>query len=561
MSGQRNDQVTRCVFTLALAMCGFAHPLLADSFDLQIARGWDMRLAAAVQPSGKSGVFTMDYNRIDSDAQTAVGRTFTWAELNPADGVYDFTTLRAFLSEARSRDLRAVLRLKGLVTRRRRLRTPPGVYEGPYVPAWVLEKHRPPEFITLDRGGLYLRVAAPWDRGLHGEYLKFVERFGEERLLADSALAGLYIHGFSSSEGEEFWLGRFDGYIDGAEAAGMTEVTLVDTFRERLRAWANAAGTNVSKLAWVGAGPIQSRRWNMVPLDDTAMELGMGQRHGGIENYHVCWYPTLGQSVSNGYMVTDWKHPLRDGRYFGDEGERNDIWKSEPVAVRRHCVRSMVFAAAQMGMNHLWMSEATYRDDPEVWRWFSRVAGKGPMESPDAICWLREDRVVRLSHGPQLLILKNFERFLYQRDFPGGFTSVPCLEQKRPALPGDMPGHHYDFAGRRSDVARGERSMLFFVDRRFAASTDEGTVRVLVTYHDAGNASWQLLIASADGVLQSGVIHNKGDGGIWTASAVVPGIAMESGLPHGAILEVRVVGGGDLSLQCVRVVREDAYAN
>lgn len=561
MSRLQGERVARFVFALVIGAACIARDLRADSFEMQIASGWDMRLSSTVQPSAKSGVFFMDSSRIDSDAQTAVGRTFTWAELNPAEGVYDFTTVRTFLAEARSRNLRAIMRLKGLVTRKRRRTTPAGMFEGPFVPAWVLEKHRPPEFITLDRGGLYLRAAAPWNRGLNGEFLSFVERFGVEGILADPVLTGLYIHGFSSSGGEEFWLDRSGGYIDGAEAAGMTESILVDTFRERLRAWADAAGTNVSKLAWVGApaGAIQARRWDMAPLDDTASGLGMGWRHGGIENYHRCWYPGLGQSESNGYVITDWAHPLRDGRYFGDEGERNDIWKSEPAAVRRHCVRSMVLRAAQMGMNHMWMSEATYPDDPEVFRWFSRVAGKGPLDSPDAICWLREDRVVQLSRGPQPLVWKNIERFLYQRDYPGGFSTVPCLKQDRPSLSGDVPGHHYDFAGRRTDVARDERSVLFFLDRRFAASVGDGAVRVLVTYHDAGKSAWRLRVASAGAVLQSSVIRNSGDGGVWTASWVVPKIAVEDGLPHGASIEACVVEGGDLTLQCVRVVRAHAY--
>lgn len=530
----------------------------ATNLNVQIAGGWDFRLAPSIAPAARSGLFYMDQIDIDSDAQTALGRTFTWADLNPAEDVYDFKALHSALGWAQDRGLKVVLRLKGLVTRKRRRTTRAGMYEGPFVPGWVLAKHKPAEFVTLDRDGMYLRVAAPWDPGLHAEYLKFVRRFGDESLLANPALAGLYVHGFSSSGGEEFWLDRHGDYIVGAEGAGMTEPILVETFRERLSAWADAAGTNVSKIAWVDAGPIQARRWDVAKLNEHARNLGMGWRQGGIENFHRHWYPQHGQTVSNGYVTVDWNHPLRDGRYFGQEGERDDLWRAESAAVRNYCTRSMVFRAAQLGINHCWFSKSTYRDDPPLWRWFSRVAGKGPATSPDAICWLREDRVIHRSRGPEPMVWKNIERFLYQRDHADGYSTVACMKQVRPALSGDVAGEHFDYAARRTDVVQGEHAMQFFFDRPFVAS-QSGAFRILLTYPNDTTNSWVIRVATPAGILQSEPIHNSGEGGVWTASLAVPGIAPDGTLPHGAQIEARVTDGGDLTLQFVRVVRAEAY--
>jgi len=156
------------------------------------------------------------------------------------------------------------------------------------------------------------------------------------------------------------------------------------------------------------------------------------------------------------------------------------------------------------------------------------------------------------------MVWKNVERFLYQRDHADGYSTMACMKQVRPALSGDVPGEHFDYAARRTDIAEGDFSMLIFLDRQFVAS-QSGAFRILLTYHNDTTNSWVIRVATPTGILQSETIRNSGEGGVWTASLAVPVIAPDGTLPHGAQIEARVTDGGDLTLQFVRVVRAEAY--
>ena len=194
-----------------------------------------------------------------------------------------FSDLDTALEKAENQNYKVIIRLKCHVTARQNLS---GAMDAncPFVPQWVLDLHEPAQFVTRNTSDRYIRVAAPWDTGLQKELLSFIDVFGKKGYPADKRIAGIYITGFSSSLGEEFWLHR--DYLQNALNAGMTERSLLTTYQTRINAWVDAAGEHVYKLIWIGYGEIQNSGYDGDRLNDYALDMGLGWRHGGPDTYH-----------------------------------------------------------------------------------------------------------------------------------------------------------------------------------------------------------------------------------------------------------------------------------
>ncbi len=194
----------------------------------QINQGFDWSLPDNVKPAPNSGVFYMD-QKPDNEHIRAVGRTFTWSEMNPQEDIYDFSKVKELLQTAKQHNLKVVLRIFSLTTAHK---SPFAIdNKAPFVPQWVLNKHNPKEFYTYMGTGLrsfkensdnHIKVAACWDIGLQKEYKKFIDKFGQQGFFEYDNLAGIYVTGFSTSYGEEFWLHK--DYLQNALQASMPSI-------------------------------------------------------------------------------------------------------------------------------------------------------------------------------------------------------------------------------------------------------------------------------------------------------------------------------------------------
>lgn len=283
------------------------------NFTHTIENGFDWSFPYHVTPKSNSGAFYMNTLGESEDIQ-CIGVTLFWSLLNPAEDVYDFTMLDQIISLAEEHNVKIVLRLKCSVVDRYTGGSDADQYL-PYIPQWVLDKHNPTIFYTLLKPPTFIQVAAPWNEGVQKELHKFISVFGKENFLSHDRLAGLYVHGISSSAGEEFWLDR--RYTQYALEAGMTEEKLMKAFENRITWWAEAAGENVHKLAWVCFGNIQEQNYDPDRLNDFALKKGLGYRGGGIEYYNAWVHEYLGQTLDEeGHVEADWNHPFRDGKRF-----------------------------------------------------------------------------------------------------------------------------------------------------------------------------------------------------------------------------------------------------
>jgi len=382
----------------------------------------------------------------------------------------------------------------------------------------------------------------PWHPGLQRDYLAFVEAFGRSGLARHPRLVGVYVHGISSSFGEEMWLDE-RGFRN-LRAVGLSPERLRASMEARLRAWADAFGPERGKLAWVGGGWIdageQATAYRRVgdALDALALELGMGRRWGNIEKYNG-HLDDLGQSLADdGRLRTDARHPLvAGGRFFGAE---NENWRGDPgreaFAYRRALLRAL-----QMRMRQLWVSDPGIALDPELTAYFARVAGKGPGEAPDAWAVLRATEV---RQGRERALVGNLERWLHEDDTAPRARSRAVRAVERPAQSNDW-GAPREWSARATRRDAGSDRLAFELDPEFAAG---GAPTVLqVTWRDRGTR-WHVDAGGS----RSPAIEGRGDGREQTATFHLPGLAPDPAGPDLAL----VAEAEDLEVSVVRVLRE-----
>jgi hypothetical protein len=94
--------------------------------------------------------------------------------------------------------------------------------------------------------------------------------------------------------------------------------------------------------------------------------------------------------------------------------------------------------------------------------------------------------------------VKNFERWLYQRD-RDGYRTVPAARvPHHESMYPSPPDQKYDFTARRTDLASGSDRIGFAVDDRFLSGGPH-KVAVKVTYHDVSKGAWTLAYRTPDG--------------------------------------------------------------
>ncbi len=524
-------------------------PLLAeDRIELtpwrtkdDIVEGWDWSLPPGVKAVPYSGVHysSRDYRMVPGNRCVSVRAS--WRECEPEEGQYDFEPLRQRLADLPKWAAGAELHVYASVWETQYFtdaslatvkRTTPGT-----APKWLVEKYgvpikpeKPKTNIGMPFQVVNLDI---WNPDYHSRYLKFVDAFGKSGIAQSPKLLIAYVHGWSSSRGEE--------------AGGRYSASEIKCMKERLAAWARAFKGVERKLAWVG---------NHGELLDYAYRLGMGQRNGFIEMYMIHTNnPQLGQRIDqDGYLVTDEScPPIAENRAFGDENEEYSpkwhVARFGPVETFRHRYHESMLRALQMRRNFLWVEGKPWVDLPLL-AYVSLELGRNVANAPDAWCYLRES-IVR--HKGKPTPAKNFERWLYQRDRKGCVAAptakVDIPKQQFP----HHPKHKYDYTARRTDRASGNDRIGFALDDRFLFGGPH-RVAIKVTYHDIGKAAWALAYKTPDGEATR-VIRCQATGKVKTATfflddACFPAKGMEFDF------EIRAIEG-DATVSFVRVIKLD----
>jgi hypothetical protein len=287
------------------------------------------------------------------------------------------------------------------------------------------------------------------------------------------------------------------------------------------------------KLALMFAGPLGPTpefKKATAGLVDYAINKGVGVRAGGIDFMHSLYIaPAWASKLENGYCVVDDTNPvIAERRFRGDENEEYGKyweWRFGPVEGYPYRHRICTLRGLQMRQSFQDVSPATLELNPELNEYTRIVQGYTRDFAPDAWAYLRETY-------PGRGTVRNIERWLLQRELAGSRT-VPAERIDRFRVPGDAKGKNYDFDARRTDLANGQRSMLFQLDPVFWPKPSPAIVKV--TAMDRAKTAWRLAYLDGKGALQrTESVSLSGDGTRKTVTFQLPELAATRSLPPDA---------------------------
>jgi hypothetical protein len=528
-----------------------------------VVEGWDWSLPPGVRPVPNSGLIFPRREKRSCPGNKLLDVAVYWRDVEPEEGRFAFDEVRRKLEALPEGITGWRFHFYASVSHRTsRGKTDPGV-----APEWLKEYGIPVIDMTAMEGRFQLFNYAIWDERYHKRYLRVIEALGRSGIPRVAGLRIVYVGAMSKSWGEELYIPRNVGAWC-EENAGLTPAVLETCLRERLDAWARAFKGAEHKLAWVGAGTDGGGgkldyRGTGGRVIQHAYDLGMGQRCGFVENYlYHLHNPWLGQSVTpDGYLAVDETcPPMAEGRAFGDENEEyGRYWTGRfgPLETHPYRYHQSMIRTLQMRRNVLWMSPNSVDMDPALTAYVSLALGRRVTDSPDAFCHLRESVVRGSAAGKKsrTMAIRNFERWLVQRD-RDGWRTKPAIPAAQHAMMWMVPqGHKLDHIARRTDLASGSDRIGFALDDRFLAGGPH-RVAIKVTYHDTGRGRWALVYARPNGAEGRREVQCRDTGNVFTATFHLADACFPA---EGEAFDFRVEAKGeDATLSFVRVVKGPA---
>ena len=337
----------------------------------------------------------------------------------------------------------------------------------------------------------------------------------------------------------------------------------VEAFRgqERKLVWPNCDETFIPKRGTsYDYGPASKAIWRL------ALSKGCGVRDGMPTAWFRYITPGWGCTVTkDGYLVFDENYPPYRNRsmMYSENSEyfARDDPKFGPASMNG--VRFFITSLRVLQLRRSW-EWIPWRVMPQIVeqlkpyggeafvRWVEFELGKRAETSPDAWCWLREGYLARWhNYRP----VKNFERWLWQRDIPPDGRTVPTEKVDISMLKYNYPsGRGFEFHARRTDIARGSRCIYFRARRSFISG---GPHRVLlkVTYLDGPRTVWALEYTGPEGPKRSEAVETGGTNRWMTVTFDVPDMVFGGAFREGMDFRLAVLGRNDLAVKFVRLIK------
>ena len=500
--------------------------------------GEDWSLPVWVKPARYSGV-QVSPSLVSPAFPGRIQRTVraSWREAEPEEGAFDFSALRRQIIEASEGGKYAVKmglgasvwetryfqRLRNPAIRKTEVGTAPRWLKSYGVPLIAEQPNKSVPFQVVN-----LDIYHP---EYHKRYLKLVEAFEKSGIPQMKELDLCYLHLVSASRGEEG---------SGPPVGDPTR----PLFEERLRAWADAFKGATCKLCLVSA-----KEEDMA----LALKLGMGQRNGFVEHYMLhAPNPGLGQELdADGYLVVNESCPLiAENRASGDENEEytsGHVERFGPIESFPHRYHEATLRMLQMRRNFVWAEGGPWLINPPLLHYLALELGKTSRDAPDAWCYLRESVTKK---GRQV---KNFERWLYQRDADGART----LATERVDVPPQMfefdRTHLYDLTARQTQLSKGQSAIRLGLDESFLADGPHA-VAVKITYLDRAHAEWQLEYFAGAAKTATRQVTCGDSGAAKTATFILNDACFPGRGYAGLDLQIRALKG-DAVIRLVRVIK------
>ncbi len=488
--------------------------------------GWDWSLPEGLEPSPKSLV-GLQRNVNVKKRFTPMDLGFPihpvgilwvkWKDIEKVEGQYDFKPIIERIQQAHQVGVSVILRVLSC-SKTRGLEPKPSSGEAPLwledVGVPLLTRKAPKDNLNFD----------PAHPDFHHRYLKLVQALGQTKIpkLVVAAYVGYASHSF----GDE----GIGPHKDHSGALNDKELHVI----ERLDAWAEAFHGMEEKV-FMGGPSLHGFRH------------GFGVRRGFVEMYHYST-PSLniGQRVDKrGYRYVDESAPIIANQCFN--GEVNEEYEPAwATAARGHRFGSTTqsfpyryfmsnLRTLQMRCNYV---HTTGHLIPEMLPFMALQLGRSVQDSPDVWSFLCSTRMMgrgyhKLDGGQrgvseeelkQGIEVKNFERWLTQRD-EKGFETEPAMPiQHAIKMAYIMKGHHRDH------IARKGHRLGFHVDDRWTGLNNK-RFALKVTYMDRGSREMILRHDSPRGKTQQR-IELRNDGKLRTQTFIIENLT-GNGLEHG----------------------------
>ncbi|MEJ2555440.1 MAG: PPC domain-containing protein [Anaerolineae bacterium] len=198
----------------------------------------DWYLPPGVKRDPDSGFFRFGLSNPSPELPVLSGgdNQWSWKTLNPAEGVYRFDLIQKKIDELQGTPYVLGMRIH--------------CSEREKVPDWVIQKYNPP-IVTFTGGKYEIEYVSPWHPDVEAEFLKFVIALGQTGIPQNPRVVFAYIHGISSSRGEELGLKSVDK-TKAEQYFGLTPEVYRNWAIKRIDAWADAFSGVEYKLMWVG---------------------------------------------------------------------------------------------------------------------------------------------------------------------------------------------------------------------------------------------------------------------------------------------------------------------
>ncbi len=476
---------------------------------------------------------------------------FTWEDVNPAPGVYDWSQYDRFLAKARemtvelpsgqviSKPVQLTLMFYGAgPTARLRDFTPEWVYKRAEREAEV--EGRRTGYVLRPKGCPARGAPAYDDPAWRAAFADVVRAFGE-RYDKDPQVVGIWI---ATGVDDETQATKLIGQCDyPAELA--KEVTCeeyMDFIHETLQLYAEAFP---HKPLWVQAAP------------------GACSPHGEgawrTRKQIMEWAASLGIGYKNNGLEPDKENAVGYGNSAGWEAMdiADRLWRQVPIAfepARREVADGVEYAywmihnalahhADFIDIFYTWLDEL--EQVPELFEYVPRSLGVDERTATDV--WI----VFRDAEYPAVQFTQtgiggepgDWEFFLYRREGQDSQT-VHLRKKDLPKAAWDQP---YSRHARRTDQAQGSTRIPLDVDDQWWASgaANRRPYLVRVWYLDQGTDRWAFEYTNVSGTVRSLEVQKTGSDRWRVAEWILMDMALINGFPGGGDVQLNGLGDGD----------------
>ncbi len=445
--------------------------------------GWDFSLPEHVKPAARSMVglqriagWNKPFDAVNTSFDVnPVGILWVnWREIEKTEGNFDFSPLISRIQQANSAGVDIVLRILC------HSKSKKGKISDGQARLWLEDLGVP---LLPDEGKININFD-PMDPVFHFHYLRLVNELKKSGI--PHMVKAAYVGWESGSHGDE-----------GIGPYGEKNTDLNDAepiVRERLDAWEDAFEGMESKVFMGGPSHY-------------GFDKGFGMRKGFVEMYYYR-IPDAenGQYVDdNGYLSVDEEAPvLKNGCFSGEVNEEYNLNMEDRFGDRstfpyRYFISNL--RALQLRCTYM---HTTGHLIPEMLPFIAKELGRTAEDAPDAWSFLISANL----KGKGLV--KNFERWLHQRDAPGYETS-PAIQMQHSIKMWMMEtDKYYD------NIARKGKKMGFKVDARIFPEGDQ-YMAIKVSFYDKVTGKLKLVYKTEDGV-KSETIETSGEDKFRTAT-------------------------------------------